>query len=558
MTKKVVILGGGVAGMSAAQELILRDFEVDVYELLAAPGGKARSIPVPDSGKGGRTDLPGEHGFRFFPRFYQNIIETMKGIPYGNDGKTVFDNLVFASTEMMAFFDSRPLLLPAELPKSLSELITAFKYLLRDIINKPKGLKNEDIEFFANRIWQIVTSSEVRRFNEYEKIGWWEFVGAEERNEAYQDVFAKGLTRSLVAAKAKLASTKTIGNMYVKVLYGEIPEGGTDRLLNGPTNDTWINPWLKYLKEKGVSYNFNSEVISINLDENNSIASVTIKNEETKNEFQVTGDYYIAAFPVEVMAEILEKEPDLVAAAPSLSTVKDIHTAWMNGFQIFLKKDIEIVDGHTIFIDSPWSLTSVSQAQFWPGLDWSKYGDGEVKGVISLDISDWDSPGVIVKDKDGNFKTARQCTPDEIMDEVWGELKLSLNKRGEVIKDEYFHSYFLDPDIIFTNPNDPSEKINPEPLMVNRKNSWKLRPKASIKIPNLLLASDYVQTDTDLASMESANEAARRAVNAILKKESLERDVKVFKFKRPAILLPWRILDAIKYYMGLPWSKGLF
>jgi hypothetical protein len=30
------------------------------------------------------------------------------------------------------------------------------------------------------------------------------------------------------------------------------------------------------------------------------------------------------------------------------------------------------------------------------------------------------------------------------------------------------------------------------------------------------LASDYVQTFTDLATMEGANEAARRAVNAIL------------------------------------------
>lgn len=30
--KKVIVLGGGVAGMSAAHELIERDFEVSVYE----------------------------------------------------------------------------------------------------------------------------------------------------------------------------------------------------------------------------------------------------------------------------------------------------------------------------------------------------------------------------------------------------------------------------------------------------------------------------------------------------------------------------------------------
>jgi uncharacterized protein with NAD-binding domain and iron-sulfur cluster len=66
---KVIVLGGGVAGMSAAHELAERDFEVVVYETRAIPGGKARSMPVPGSGIGGRPDLPAEHGFRFFPGF---------------------------------------------------------------------------------------------------------------------------------------------------------------------------------------------------------------------------------------------------------------------------------------------------------------------------------------------------------------------------------------------------------------------------------------------------------------------------------------------------------
>ncbi|MBL4655294.1 MAG: NAD(P)-binding protein, partial [Bacteroidia bacterium] len=70
---KVVILGGGVAGLSAAHELIERGFDVHVYELKGIPGGKARSVKVPDSGKDNRKDLPGEHGFRFFPGFYRHV-----------------------------------------------------------------------------------------------------------------------------------------------------------------------------------------------------------------------------------------------------------------------------------------------------------------------------------------------------------------------------------------------------------------------------------------------------------------------------------------------------
>ncbi len=102
MTQKVVILGGGVAGLSAAHELLDRGFAVEVIEKLRLPGGKARSIPVlavlgDHGGKdahveavraavaadplGKRPWLPGEHGFRFFPNFYRHITDTLARIP---------------------------------------------------------------------------------------------------------------------------------------------------------------------------------------------------------------------------------------------------------------------------------------------------------------------------------------------------------------------------------------------------------------------------------------------------------------------------------------------
>ncbi len=84
----VAILGGGVAGLSAAHELAERGFEVHVYERKPVLGGKARSIPVPDSARDGRKPLPGEHGFRFFPGFYKHVTDTMRRIPYGAHGNT--------------------------------------------------------------------------------------------------------------------------------------------------------------------------------------------------------------------------------------------------------------------------------------------------------------------------------------------------------------------------------------------------------------------------------------------------------------------------------------
>jgi uncharacterized protein with NAD-binding domain and iron-sulfur cluster len=81
MMQRVIVLGGGIGGLSAAHELIERGFAVDVYESLSIAGGKARSIPLAGTGTDGRRDLPGEHGFRFFPRFYRHVIGARRRIP---------------------------------------------------------------------------------------------------------------------------------------------------------------------------------------------------------------------------------------------------------------------------------------------------------------------------------------------------------------------------------------------------------------------------------------------------------------------------------------------
>ena len=131
--KKVVILGGGIGGMSAAHELLERGFAVEVIERKRVPGGKARSLAAAGDSwggppfavaaaqpKGGAIPLPGEHGFRFFPGFYRHVIDTMARIPY--NGGSVHDNLVDAPEVKIASFDRSSYLLPAEFPRDAADL----------------------------------------------------------------------------------------------------------------------------------------------------------------------------------------------------------------------------------------------------------------------------------------------------------------------------------------------------------------------------------------------------------------------------------------------------
>jgi uncharacterized protein with NAD-binding domain and iron-sulfur cluster len=549
MAQKVVVLGGGVAGLSAAHELVERGFEVEVYEALPIPGGKARSIPVPGSGtlgpNGMRKDLPGEHGFRFFPRFYAHVTDTMKRIPFGRD-RTVFDNLVDTTRVQLARFDRPPIELISRSPRELGDL----QVLLGDLGLLYRGdlaLSHDEIAFFASRVWQIVTSCHERRLHEYEKIGWWEFIAADQHSPGYQKLLGHGITRSLVAAKADLASTKTIGDIFIQLLFDIVEPGpSSDRVLNGPTNDVWISPWLEYLTARGVRYHLGARVTAISCAQGR-IQDVTISRNGTMQ--KVAGDFYVCALPVEDFVPLLA--PSLLAADPSLANLRQLEqaTAWMNGIQVYLTEDVDLAHGHTIYVDSPWALTSVSQEQFWKDVDLTQYGNGSVRGIISIDISDWDQKGL-------NGKSAKECTLEELTWEVWEQLKRSLNNGGkDVLKDEYVYEWFLDPSLQL---REGAQDTNEEPLLVNLVGTWALRPEAVTRIPNLFLAADYVRTHTDLATMEAANEAARRAVNGILQASGSGADpCDIWKLHEPEIFAPWRALDLVRYQQGLPWDDTL-
>jgi geranylgeranyl pyrophosphate synthase len=141
--------------------------------------------------------------------------------------------------------------------------------------------------------------------------------------------------------------------------------------------------------------------------------------------------------------------------------------------------------------------------------------------------------------------------------EVWQQLKRSINTEQELLRDEDLHSWFLDPDVRPDRAH-PHSLRNVEPLLVNLVDTWTLRPEATTAIPNLFLASDYVRTHTDLATMEGANEAARRAVNGLLDAAQFAGSrCEVWKLHEPEMLVPWRLHDAARFEAGLPWDDTL-
>jgi Flavin containing amine oxidoreductase len=442
---------------------------------------------------------------------------------------------------------------------------------------------------------RLVTTCEDRWNEELEQRSWLEQVmpsGARQRSANYRRLCAIGLTRSFVATRAEEMNARTGGKILLQLLYdsyfGPPIRRAPDRALNGPTTEVWIDPWQTMLDQKGVKFRTCREVVGLDV-ANGWISGIRWQpaappagpggtpatpggTEATPAEtppasgepqpeagVQTTGpqdfDWYVLAVPCEVLKQILVESPQVMRADPKLERVFQLKTRWMNGIVFGLPGKLmpPLPKGHVLCLDSQWALTLVDQSAFWSD-DHLKLLRPRWQTLLSIDVSDWDTPGI--------DEVPAKWTSDqnELVTNLWQQLSDHLPELPSVAPtdcnlDTHIHYGPVNPGAIAV------KRTNDEPLLINTPGSWANRPKARTRIPNMFVAGDFARTHTNFASMEAANEAARRAVNELLRESGFDgvtdpctvknlEDPDVPWFKIPADLA--RAVDTVFYALGLP------
>ncbi|OHU62285.1 hypothetical protein BKG85_12020 [Mycobacteroides chelonae] len=527
--------------MSAANELAERGFEVELYERNSL-GGKARGYRIPDTGTGGRADLPGEIGPHVPFGIYATLPRILQRIPAGRNG-SVWDNFAVLPHGRLIWAGGA-----ATLPMTTRGIgqyfaPTALRKIIPVLARVLRRLPLIDALKLAVKLASLLASGEKRQCGELEYLTIHEYLRADELS--YE---AQLLTRFITAAgighstrmSARLLARTMIGFADVALRRSGI--GDLVRICTGPYDEAVFEPWGRHLENLGVRIHLGATLTDFNHDgQRITGASVsTITDERTT----VDADWYVLAIPPDRAAQVLDI--DLCAADPMLARISHIETTWLGGISIYFNKPMPELRKLQLCASQPWSMALCSYLDIWPPGFSDRYGDGTVWDYLSIDIPDWDIPGVLYG------KPAKELAPQQIFTEVLTQLRRELPNGEQLLPDAVIHSWQLSPSFTV---NDDGVIQNDEPLFVNTPGSFGSQPTTITAIDNLFLAGSYLRTNAGLGldSMDSAAESGCQASNAILRASGSGMPLTpIARFETPWYLKPFAAIDDFFYTRARP------
>lgn len=499
----IVIAGAGIAGLAAATILAEAGMRVTLCEAAPQAGGKAKSFRRADG-------HPTEHSLRIYLDYYQTLLTLFARIPTESGG-TVLDNLV--GVNAVRVYRHRTFGRAAR-PVPLQRRRPAFAWILEKVFDPlqqfgrilsrsalvtvgmaSRGVPPIDAIGYLYAHVRLLWKCNERLIAELADISYAEYLQLSGKSPQVRTFFS-ALPRIFVAARPS-AEAAAIAPIVLKGLFHftsrpSALNGATApsiMMMNGPTSERMIDPWVRHLKNLGVDIQFDTRIRELEFEDGRVRALISADRR------RITCDYAILALPYLTLRELAESEC-VEQHLPHLAQEHAIALESSNGIQVFLRAIPStwpsymrpgVVGTH---FESEWSLVSVLQGEgFWRNV----HLPAGTEYVLSITWSDVDKPGPVFG------RPASECTPDEILTECLSQCGLDhspvlgwqIDHELKYLSETDYQSVAgeLPPHLAYA-PSRGQRMVNLSPLTILTPGARRRSPCIRTEVPNLFLAGE--------------------------------------------------------------------
>ena len=291
--KRVAVIGGGIAGISAAANLGERGFHVDLYEKANFLGGKVGSWNFESNGETLRT----EHGFHAFFRQYYNLRSFMKKIGSFEHLIPIDDYIILLRNgNQMGFqgINNTPAMNILDLrKKGVFNLSTFFNPLSIPYLNLLKYNKDQT-------------------YRKYDHMSFETFAQKTRMPKKMRLVF-NTFARAFFSEPDKMSMAELIKGFHFYFLSND--EGLIYDVLEDDFQYTFIDPCIDFLKANNVSIHLNTPINNI---------------ERTNDAFvvhQENYDYCVLATDVQHIKPLVEQSSGLNKYPHFKTSIQQLQTS---------------------------------------------------------------------------------------------------------------------------------------------------------------------------------------------------------------------------------------
>lgn len=378
--KKVIIIGAGPAGLTAAYELLdkSKEYDVTVLEESNTFGGISRTVNY----KGNRMDMGGHRFFSKVPEvndWWEKMLPTQGKRPYddvklkrkstvkkGGPDPEKTDRVMLRRNRLSRIFFNQkffdyPVSLKASTIKNMgigTTFVVGCSYLKSAVHKRPE---NSLEDFYINRFGKKLYSM---FFENYTENLWGRHPRDISPEWGAQRV--KGLS---ISAILKDIFGKAIGKKNRKVETSLIEEYAYPKL--GP-GQLW-ELTAKDIKKKGGEIIMEAKAVGIKRNKKNEVVGVVYEKDGKKE--TIKGDYVISSMPIKDLVEAMDNVPkDMMKIASGLP-YRDYMTVGVLAPKLALKNETNIKTLGNIVPDN-WVYVhdkSVKMGRFQIYNNWSPY-----------------------------------------------------------------------------------------------------------------------------------------------------------------------------------------